>query len=295
MFSLFNYFAVLQGTNLHSDAERAEGSRREVVDKGVGKKGRSAAGFGAKRLIISKHPIRQKSKKASPSRIEKPEKGRSYEGYLERKFSPSIIRAICKNFTEEQANWVKSSGFRDLLDFDMKCYAHKLGYNLVQAFDVERCELVLKCGTIEIDERLVHNVLGLPMGESVLTASGPEPNVDVWGEQFDRKAGCKISPLTVKTKLLESKVADRFFKLNFLVMFYNFFIEGHQNRYLNRDALRLDLNLDGCAQYNWCHLLIDKLQSSYTYWVAERKRSFTGSLPFLIVRFIYFITVSQQL
>ncbi|WOG86580.1 hypothetical protein DCAR_0205795 [Daucus carota subsp. sativus] len=232
-------------TKLYADAERAKGSRRKVVNKGMGKKGRSTAG-------------------------------------VNRKCSPSNIKDILRNLTEEQANWVRSTGCGELLNFDMVCYAHMLGYNLGQAFDVENCAPVLKCCTIEINDRLVNNVLGIPMGELVLTASETEPNVAVWCGQFDGKAGCEISPLTVRNKLLEREVADKIFKLNLLVMLYNFFIEGHQIRYLNRDVIKSDLDLDACAQYNWCRLLIDKLQSSYAYWVAEKKRSFTGSLPFLI-------------
>ena len=84
--------------------------------------------------------------------------------------------------------------------------------------------------------------------------------------------------------MILSKDADVIFKLNFLVMIYNFFIEGHQNRYLNRDVLKLELDLDACGRYNWCRLLIDKLRTSHTYWAAEKeKRSFTGSLTFLTV------------
>lgn len=193
------------------------------------------------------------------------------------------MTTIIKNLTEEQANWVRSTRFGELLNFEMQVHAHKLRYNLVQAFDVENCALVLNCGTIVINDRLVHRVIGLPMREMVLTTIETESLLDVWGGQFRGKAGCEIPAGTVRDKLIESICVDRLFKLNFLVMVYNFFIEGHQNRHVNRDVLKLELNVDACAQYNWCRLLIDKLRSSYAYWSADKKRSFTGSLPFLTV------------
>lgn len=262
------------------------------MDKGIGQKGKHVAIVDGRKIVTSKYPYkaRDEGNQAPPIINDKPKKVRAYEGYLEKKFSPSIIKDIIKNLTVEQANWVRSTGFGELLSFDMSCHAHKLGYNLVQAFDVERCALVMKCGTIEINDRLVHRVIGLPRGQILLTESDSESDVDVWGGQFGKKAGCKIPPRTVRDRISESRNADRIFKLNFLVMVYNFFIEGHQNRYVNRDVLRLGLNLDACGQYNWCRLLIDKLQSSCTYWKADIKRIFTGSLPFLTVSHIFAFT-----
>lgn len=262
------------------------------MDKGIGQKGKHVAIVDGRKIVTSKYPYkaRDDGDQAPPIINDKPKKVRAYEGYLEKKISPSIIKDIIKNLTVEQANWVRSTGFGELLSFDMSCHAHKLGYNLVQAFDVERCALVMKCGTIEINDRLVHRVIGLPRGQILLTESDSESDVDVWGGQFGKKAGCKIPPRTVRDRLSESRNADRIFKLNFLVMVYNFFIEGHQNRYVNRDVLRLGLNLDACGQYNWCRLLIDKLQSSCTYWKADIKRIFTGSLPFLTVSHIFAFT-----
>ncbi|WOG92214.1 hypothetical protein DCAR_0311477 [Daucus carota subsp. sativus] len=262
--------------NMHCDG-------KTYVDKGIGRIGKQAADVDGRKIVISKAAMKasDEGNEATPSKIEKPKKVRSYEGYLQKKISPSIMTIIIKNLTEEHAKWVRSTGFGELLNFEMQVHAHKLGYNLVQAFDVENCALVLNCGTIVINERLVHRVIGLPMGEMVLTTTDTDSLLDVWGGQFSGKTGCEIPAGTVRDRLIESICVDRLFKLNFLVMVYNFFIEGHQNHHVNRDVLKLELNVDACAQYNWCRLLIDKLRSSYAYWSAEKKQSFTGSLPFL--------------
>ncbi|KAL1806004.1 hypothetical protein ACET3Z_029072 [Daucus carota] len=271
------------------DAHLVEGSRRRTINKAVNgiSTARPAGRQVAKPMQEGKHDNAGNEPKKS--------NGRSHEGYLQKKFTPAIISDLFMKLSEQQVQWVKKTGFGELLNFESSRYPHKLGYNLAQAFDVGNCALVLKCGTIEINDKEVNNVLGLPMGNLVLTTDRTETNSTVWAGQFKEKAGCEISPTMLRDSMVLSKDADVIFKLNFLVMIYNFFIEGHQNRYLNRDVLKLELDLDACGRYNWCRLLIDKLRTSHTYWAAEKeKRSFTGSLTFLTVCIHEDIGLSQD-
>ena len=64
-----------------------------------------------------------------------------------------------------------------------------------------------------------------------------ETTYDIWACQFLEKRTCMVSPIMVRDKMLQSREADITFKLNFLVMIYNFFIEGHQNRHVMSDIV----------------------------------------------------------
>ena len=99
-------------------------------------------------------PMRDKGKKV-----------RIYDGYIQKKFSPSIMTDVLLNQSEAQSEWVKKAVFEHLLGLCMLTYPHKLGYKIVDAFCSRTCELRLKVGAVVILESLVHKIIGLPQGE----------------------------------------------------------------------------------------------------------------------------------
>ncbi|KAL1802657.1 hypothetical protein ACET3Z_031304 [Daucus carota] len=215
----------------------------------------------------------------------KVKKRRTYENYIQRKFSPGIMTDVLSSLSNEQRKWVSQTGFADILDFRMGVYTHNLGYNVVRAFDNENCSLHLQAGKIEINDRTVRCVLGFPMGDELIQRGKDLEPITYWGKQFEG-AGCEVTAAMVNNLILESVEADRKFKLNFLVLMYNFFIEGQQNNSLNRDILKCSMDIDNCWRYNWCRLLLEKLRKAHAYRSAEPKRYFTRSLPFLIYLYV---------
>lgn len=225
---------------------------------------------------------------------EKVKKTRTYENYIQKKFSPGIMSDVLANLSDEQRKWVTTTGFGDILSFRQMWYAHTLGYNVVSAFNSRNCSLELKAGTIEISDKTVRSVLGLPMGSEIIEPGDNEERVSLWGEQFEGCLVCKVSPMTLSNRIQGNREANTEFKLNFLVLLYNFFIDGNQNMYLNRDVLRYSMDIDHCGKYNWCRLLIEKLRVSHDYWSAVKSRYFTGSLTFLIVSYPSFLFSNSQ-
>ncbi|KAL1802599.1 hypothetical protein ACET3Z_031246 [Daucus carota] len=236
---------------LKLDAANIERGRRQALKKGIVEKGKKsvAADGGNLAVLRYENKVSETGRENSPGRDEKIKKVRSYEGYLQRKISPGIMTHIFKNLSEEQVKWVRSTGFGGLLSFDMEHYVHELGYNIVESFDRESCALFLKCGVIGINDIVVNNVLGLPMGGMLLKKNRMDLILP-FGENNSKKH----LPVT--------------------------------------DVFDLELNLDSCDRYNWCRLLIDKLRTSHAYWAEEKKRSFAGSLPFLI--FLYLSKVRNS-
>ncbi|KAL1809459.1 hypothetical protein ACET3Z_026449 [Daucus carota] len=209
----------------------------------------------------------------------KPKKARSYDGYIQKKFAPLIMTDVIANLSPAQRNWVISTGFKHLLHFRMTTYPHRLGYNVVNAFCSRSCALRVKGGDVLITEKLVHNIMGLPLGDGRISLKAGRLARTPWDEQYPSNA---ITPKMIRDKLLESRTVDYNFKMNFLILVYNFFIQGNQNSFVARDMLSFRGNIDNCGEYNWCSLLIEKLKKTHQYWSAEKWRNFSGPLPFLI-------------
>ena len=61
---------------------------KTYVDKGIGRRGKQTAYVDGRKIVISKAAMKasDEGNEATPSKIEKPKKVRSYEGYLQKKF-----------------------------------------------------------------------------------------------------------------------------------------------------------------------------------------------------------------
>ncbi|KAK1371106.1 hypothetical protein POM88_037198 [Heracleum sosnowskyi] len=76
--------------------------------------------------------------------------------------SPRLLSDMICALSDEQMQWVKDVGFGSLLDFELVEMPQRLAYKIIEAFDEKTCRLILKRGDIEINEQVVHDVLGLP-------------------------------------------------------------------------------------------------------------------------------------
>lgn len=118
-----------------------------------------------------KHAVKSISRRAhlgvrtTPPKRDQAKKGRSYEGYIHKEFSPCILTNVMRNLSEAQVQWVKRAGFEYLLGFSMMTDTHRLAYRIVDTFCSRTCELQLKAGSIVVTESLVHKILGLPQGD----------------------------------------------------------------------------------------------------------------------------------
>lgn len=153
-------------------------------------------------------------------------KVRTYDGYIQEKFSSSIKTDVLLNLSATQIKWIKETSFGVLLDFCMICYVHKLRYNVVDAFDSEDCSLNLKSEEIMINEMIVHNILGLSQWTKEIEFTQREVIDKSWQEQYSRSL---ISLLMVRDHILSSRRLDNYFKWNFMIIMYNFFFEANQN------------------------------------------------------------------
>ncbi|WOG91201.1 hypothetical protein DCAR_0310449 [Daucus carota subsp. sativus] len=156
---------------MHGRCEEDQGRRENDGHKGV----KVSKGCKSKKEGGRKTLLKNKNKAKDVVRITvEGKKTRSFSGYLEKKFTPSIMTDVLLNLSAAQNKWVKAIGFGWLLEFRMLCNVHILGYNVVDAFDSKDCSLNLTAGKVMINEMVVHNVLGLPNGSEEIKFSGAQ-------------------------------------------------------------------------------------------------------------------------
>lgn len=195
---------------------------------------------------------------------------------------------MLSSLSEEQKNWVKETGFGDLLEFDLEMLPGKFSYNVLQIFEHNSVSLRLSNGHINIVEEDVVDVLGLPKGRDTIMLGSHdyyEERIANWQAQF---------PMTKKDQeqITTSKVVDRMkelgltenFKLNFLIVMSNVLVGTSSNAYVDKQLLRFDHDLDKCFNCNWAEYLLNALVSATASWNCSASLFFNGSLIFLTVR-----------
>lgn len=211
---------------------------------------------------------------------------RDYEHWLLVRYQPKVLVDAVRSLSPVQKKWVRNTGFASLLSFRMNQYPQALCYYLASSFDVNLSSLVFGNITIPITQEDVNEVLGLPLGCSIVQIMRSSHIEDRWRDQFKDfvKNGWKVTANMVCDAIKKSNEADRLFKLNFLVLIYNILFEGPTNPYVKQNILGFSGNLDNCSSYNWCGFLVSHLRNAVLAWNEKPDtKYFTGSIPMLVV------------
>ncbi|KAK1388818.1 hypothetical protein POM88_016996 [Heracleum sosnowskyi] len=133
--------------------------------------------------------------------------------------SPNTLMYMVTNLSDQQKQWVISTGFKHILDFRLRKIPHRLACSVLEAFDAETCSLKLKGESITITDQDVYNVLGFPNGDKIFTLATEDKALErhnLWKKEFGKN---NITTAAVAERIKESQEADDQFKLSFLMMF----------------------------------------------------------------------------
>ncbi|KAK1387304.1 hypothetical protein POM88_015482 [Heracleum sosnowskyi] len=158
--------------------------------------------------------------------------------------SPSNLTEMISGLSEQQKVWVRKTGFGHLLDFSMGKIPHRLAYHVFNSFDSMNLTLKLPNSSIQITDRDVYDVLGLPTGQQTFKFADTSARKNLWTSQFPQKPQYNILPSTVIDIMKDMTEDNEMFKLNFLMIMSNGLIEWNTTSYLIRDVLDYDINLD---------------------------------------------------
>ncbi|KAK1360718.1 hypothetical protein POM88_045192 [Heracleum sosnowskyi] len=208
--------------------------------------------------------------------------------------SPSNLTEMISGLSEQQKVWVRKTGFGHLLDFSMGKIPHRLAYHVFNSFDSMSLTLKLPNSSIQITDRDVYDVLGLPTGQQTFKFADTSARKNLWTSQFPQKPQYNILPSTVIDIMKDMTEDNEMFKLNFLMIMSNGLIERNTTSYLIRDVLDYDINLDNCAAYNWGEYLISCLVKTKNSWGSMKSVFFSGPIVFLTIFYVDRVLKGEQ-
>ncbi|CAH1454220.1 unnamed protein product [Lactuca virosa] len=182
--------------------------------------------------------------------------------------SPKILFSIIHGLTNGQKEYISSIGFGPLLNIKVDGSASRIGYYAVNNFDPERMVLTVERGEIPITRQLIHDMLGLPLGNvninSLNFTPAQDKTVDLWSAQFNSEND--ISPKGVQRAIKRLKDVGLLFKVNFLVLICNTL--GQSKSMSTCDVSMLakvseDLDL---SDIDWCSYVLECLKNTKNAW-----------------------------
>ncbi|KAK1400979.1 hypothetical protein POM88_000584 [Heracleum sosnowskyi] len=231
----------------------------------------------------------KKKRNEGKQHIEMPKK-------LKLRAHPSKFSKAMENLSTDQKQWIKDAGFEDLLSFSFRHIPNEMARNVVWFYDPYHNWLNLADKkVIRITEDEVHRVLGLPKGSrKVIIGPANTETLEEWRDQYpERKAGHKITELSVMKAITRTGELNLKFKQNFMVLMYNLFIRCTTGSYVSQDVLKLVGSFDEVSEMNWCKLVVDGLKDASLAWLEDpTTQYYTGSLMFLI--FFYLDRVQNE-
>lgn len=201
------------------------------------------------------------------------------------KMSPELFCEMIENLSLCQKEWVSSTGFGSILQFELHSYPKYLSYSIVKNFVSESCSVVVEGKTLQITESDVQRVLGFPLGTKSIPFVKSDSLAKEWRRQYgDKPKAFRVAVKNVVAAIKDSTVADVNFKKNFISLLMCFFFQAPSNSYIRQKLLGFCCELDSCFNYNWCEFVIKCLKKSTKNWLRNTEtRYYTGSLPFLLV------------
>ena len=199
----------------------------------------------------------------------------------------TLIQAI-DSLTKEQREWVKQSGFGDLLDFTITIISHDVACKLLWMVNTNELAIKLDEKPIQISEADVERVLGFPRGSRPVTLSNNGIEVRCWQNEFKNILPSRIRQSDILNKIITERTASNYFKKNFLLVVANTMISPSKDSNANMNLAYFSGDWDSLYEYNWCAYVLNNLKKSIEIWKPEPEKFFTGPLLFIVVSIAIF-------
>ncbi|KAL4562268.1 hypothetical protein LXL04_034467 [Taraxacum kok-saghyz] len=177
----------------------------------------------------------------------------------------------------------RCSPISKLMDVPMK-----MCYYVLERLDVEKLEVVVENGVLDVSAQSVHDMLGLPLGETsfkympAVDEDDEDSCIFEWKNQFENTKDLRLKQL--KNDILLTRAGDLNFRINFLVMFINTFCESTSMDKCNLNALHHIKKDTDISSINWCEYVVECLVKTKRAYNPDKESSFSSVL-LLILRF----------
>lgn len=252
-----------------------------------------------KRLLVDEDMFIGPSKKHKSKNV--PAQRHFYS--MKNRCSPESMFAVIQGLSREQKECVRKIGFGSLLKMKMTDVSLKIGFYVLQNFDLDKMKVKVENGYINVNTQSVHDMFGVPMGGFLLADLEYIEEDDErgcmfeWIKQF--KKGEVMRLKHIKNAIVRTTVADFNFILNFIVLFINTFCESTAMGRCNVSPLhRIQKDTD-VSEIDWCNYIVDCLiRTKIAYTPFKDTCYFFGPTAYLVVSIffleIYFLLYSYM-
>ncbi|PWA97365.1 hypothetical protein CTI12_AA025680 [Artemisia annua] len=170
--------------------------------------------------------------------------------------------------TDMRKKTLKDIGFERFINFSITKLPGSLLYHVVHKFHPPSMELRLEKGSIKIMKQRIHDMLGVPMGNTKLEDLEPRDNDDPfiaeWEGQYSHVK--KITPAAISTEITSSFDADFIFTINFLTLFASTMGTVDKGAKVFPTVLKHVKENDVISDIDWCGYILECLRNSKNNW-----------------------------
>lgn len=213
---------------------------------------------------------------------------------MKNRCSPIALLSIIHGLSKAQKNCVREMGLGTLLQSKLMDVPMKMCYYVLERLDVEKMEVVVEKGVLNVNAKSVHEMLGLPIGGTlfkdmpVVDEDDEDSCMFEWRKQYENTKDLRLKQL--KNEILLTREGDLNFRINFLVMFINTFCESTSMGKCNLNALQHIKKDTDISSIDWCQYVVDCLIKTKKAYKPEKESSFFfGPAAYLAVCFEFCI------
>ncbi|OEL28460.1 hypothetical protein BAE44_0010521 [Dichanthelium oligosanthes] len=199
--------------------------------------------------------------------------------------SPTRIVRLYPHLTPEQRKMIEDAGFGGLLKIG--CPTFPLGFCgwLLQRFDTDYCELVIKGrGRIPVTSDSVHRVLGIPNGGAGVKYGLDVDAIAFMSDKFGASGGYSPTVSSIENSLKQMKSADEHFLRTFMVLVISSFLCPTTSLRISPRCFPPLVDIGSIRELNWCKFVVEQLRKSIRAY--GRRNSVPGCLFYLVILYL---------
>lgn len=208
---------------------------------------------------------------------------------LSTRMKPGRICEAAAGLSPEQREAVEKMGLGTLLRINMDNLPGLLNYYLLDSYYDASDRLILQNTAILVTKQLISEIMGFePSGldfNSLPSCEKTNPILKEWKSQFPDK---KYSSEAYLDLIKRTKEDTLMFRLNFLTLFINTFIESMPMGTCQIKVVNKLILLDDYSKIDWCGYMLDSLRTRKSKWKRDYKTSYyTGPMTLLLLIYVY--------
>ncbi|CAH1451341.1 unnamed protein product [Lactuca virosa] len=185
--------------------------------------------------------------------------------------TPGLMTDAVSSLTSDKKDWVKRMGFKAFLKINIKSIPLKLCHFVLEHYDEGTNSILIKGKRIKITKEKIHKVFGLPKTRKSLfdldMVSEDHQVFDGWVKELE---GGKANATNYKKIIQKSEQVDMNFKLGFIALFVNTFVESIPMGTNNLVPVRALVELIYCDEIECKLQKIERKTPLVTMWTADK-------------------------